>query len=125
MKSTCPLASTLKPEGTPRPQNSYPKTLSAFCNARVLGIYKCATCNWPHYGISERDALHYVTLMNEYTASLDDQEALDIFGGKCLSLDHFRRCFFCSSATSKMILSENSEKGFSISGRPIIVPLGT
>lgn len=122
MKSTYPLASTLKPEGTPRAQNSYPRRLSAFCNARVLGIYKCATCNWPHYGISERDALHYVTLMNEYTASLDDQEALDIFGGKCLSLDHFRRCFFCSSATSEMILSANPEKGFSVSGRPIIVP---
>lgn len=123
MKSTSPRASAPKPKGTPRPQNSYPKSLSAFCDAQVLGIYKCATCNWPHYGISERDALRYVTLMNEYTASLEDREATDIFGGKCLSLDHFRRCFFCSSATSEMILSENPETGFSVSGRPIIVPL--
>jgi hypothetical protein len=122
MKSTSPLASTLKPEDTLRPRNSYPKTLSSFCNAQVLGIYKCTACSWPHYGISERDALHYVTLMNEYTASLDEQEAMDIFGGKCLSLDHFRRCFFCSSATGEMTLSENSDNGFSVSGRPIIVP---
>lgn len=105
------------------PRRSYPKRLSAFCNAQVLGIYKCNVCNWLHYGISERDALHYVTFMNEYTASLDDREAAGLFGGKSLSTDQFRKCFSCASAAGELVRIEPSGREPSVSGRPIIVPL--
>jgi len=123
MEKISSLVPELKPEERRRPRNAYPRKLSAFCNAKVLGIYKCAACNWPHYGISERDAIAYVSFMNEYTTSLDDQEAADIFGGKILSVEQFRRCFFCASPTSEMVLIENPEKRISVSGRPIIVSL--
>jgi hypothetical protein len=123
MKNLNPPARALRPNEAPRRQNLYPRTLAAFCNAKVLGIYRCTACNWPHYGISEGDALRYVTFMNEYTASLDDQEATDIFGGKSLAIDHFRKCFFCASTCNKVVLNDNPDERISVSGRPIIVPL--
>ena len=122
MKNLNSPARALRPNEAPRRQNLYPRTLAAFCNAKVLGIYRCTACNWPHYGISEGDALRYITFMNKYTASLNDEEAVSIFGGKKFSIDQFRKCFSCTSAASDLMLIESSGKELSISGRPIIVP---
>ena len=109
-----------KTQRTRRPKSSLPKKLFAFANAKIIGIYKCS-CNCVHYGISEQDALAYVANMNEYLSSLDTMEIRNSFGGRSISADPFKRCFFCSADGSAMTLIVGDERKYSISHQPVIV----
>lgn len=112
--------SEAKPQRLKRSKRSSPKVLFAFANAKIVGIYKCS-CNCVHYGISEQDALVYVASTNAYLSSLDDMELRVSSGARSISVERFRRCFFCSAEVSEMTAISQDEEHYSVSHQPVIV----
>ena len=112
--------SEAKPQHLKRSKRSSPKTLFAFANAKIVGIYKCS-CNCVHYGITEQDALAYVASTNAYLSSLDDMELRVSSAGRSISVERFRRCFFCLAEGSKMTAISQDEEHYSVSHQPVIV----
>lgn len=103
-----------------RTRNKRPKTLPAFGDATVIGIYKCS-CGCVHYGISEQDAVSYVTHMESYLTSLEEQDAKLFYGGRKISVEIFKKCFFCRVPSEQMTHILENKVNYSISHQPVIV----
>lgn len=100
-----------------------PKTLGAFHEAKVIGLYRCPTCRSDHYGISPEDAAASVAATNAVLASLDEAEAMEAFGARTVSTLRFTRCFFCGSPASSMVALGPNEPFTEPSPLPVIVEM--
>lgn len=110
-------------ELTRKGRGGWPRTLSAFHEAKVLAIYRCPTCHCDHYGISAGDAAASVAATNAVLASLNEEEleAMGFYGRRTASLTRFTRCFFCGTPADVMKVLGKDEPYSEPSPQPVIV----
>lgn len=101
--------------------NSRPRTLGAFHDAGVLAIVRCPTCHCDHYGISAEDAAASVAATNAFLATVNESEALELYGTCTASTARFTYCFFCKSPAHLMVALSKDEPYSEPSPIPIIV----
>ena len=116
-------ARELKSEPTRKGCNPWPRTLGAFHDAKVIGIYRCQTCGCDHYGISAKDAAAWVVATNLFLAPLDEAEANEIYGESTVSVARFMRCFFCRAPASSLVPLRKGERYSEPGPLPMIVEL--
>lgn len=106
---------------TQKRNSSWPRTLGAFHEAKVLAIFRCPTCRCDHYGISAEDAAASVAATNALLESLNDAEAVELYGTRTASTARFTYCFFCKSPAHLMLELSKEEPYSEPSPIPIIV----
>jgi len=121
--STIHTATELKFKPARKGRNPWPKTLGAFHEAKVVGMYRCRTCGCDHYGISAEDAAAWVVATNVFLTALDEAEAVEIYGTRTVSVARFMRCFFCGATASSLVALRKDEPHSEPSPLPIIVEL--
>lgn len=121
MNTNDALVDKLSLERTRKKNNSWPRTLGAFHEARVLAIFRCPACRCDHYGISAADAAASVAATNAFLATLDETEAVELYGTRTVSIARFTYCFFCKSPASSMVELGEDEPYSEPAPLPIIV----
>lgn len=121
--STTHTTTELKFKPARKESNRRPKTLGAFHEAKVVGIYRCRTCGCDHYGISAEDAAAWVVATNVFLTALDETEAIETYGARNVSVARFMRCFFCSAPAGSLVALRKDEPYSEPSPLPIIVEL--
>lgn len=88
---------------------------------KILGKFKCPNCRCIQNGVSEADAIAAVAAFNRYLETVASRELEEWYGGGKVSINNYRRCFFCDTP-SEQFEPASPRDGGAMTNQPIIVP---
>lgn len=104
------------------PARAVKKPRSHHVDAKVIGKFRCPTCQCVHYGISKEDALAVVRKMNAYLETVSELELREWYGGKGISIERFKRCFYCGTLSTAFLQLDEESEDCSASHQAVIAP---
>ena len=71
--------------------------------AKIFKFFKCRGCARVHVGCTKAEARDEVDEFNIYYASLSEEDRRRDYGGKCLSIELFKKCRYCGATGTEFI----------------------